>query len=406
MYILETDGDGDSGDFDDDMHIKHGPCFGIWHSFISAFGAAPSFSPPSRWPSRWLMLGYAFFTMVFVASYTANMTNFLISTKPPVSMKSMDEVIEQDKTACIWEGGTKKKMRQLFKEAQDKHLREDNDMMGSWEFDSKNESAECHALITADADAQYFIGSPVDGVKKHCNKQLVGEPLLPINVVWMINPNLPGVADALSWYISQLQAEVYTEKLRKDWFAAETCTDSEKDAAVDAAAKLALQEDEAEDGKCSEKADPNAPQSLGPAELAGLFIVMGFFVITTLIGLVVRKLCAKKGAADEEQIEDDNPMETVMEQVLEKRQAKEAKVGMEPEKGTSQEPVPSFCNELKNLVDRQQKLLELQQMTVDVGIIKVVQLSDKVSKSISSLELMGQGTGQEATMQLPKVPGE
>merc|ERR1719387_2363675 len=86
MYILETDGEGDSEDFADDMDVKHGPCFGVWHSLISAFGAAPSFSTPNTWLSRFLMLGYAFFTMVFVASYTANMTNFLVANKSPESI--------------------------------------------------------------------------------------------------------------------------------------------------------------------------------------------------------------------------------------------------------------------------------------------------------------------------------
>merc|ERR1719272_1455540 len=95
--------------------------------------------------------------------------------------------------------------------------------------------SECHALITAAADAKFIINSPnQDGVLEHCTKRGVGLPLFPINVVWMVNPRLLQVADALSFFISELQDTMELERLQAQFFGGAGCSALQKRIALDA----------------------------------------------------------------------------------------------------------------------------------------------------------------------------
>lgn len=179
------------------------------------------------------------------------------------------------------------------------------------EFDSSMAGSECHGLVTAQVDADYQIANS-DGMG--CDKKpIVEDPLLPINVVWMVNPRLLQVADSLSFFISQMHQQLVVQNLKKKHLISKKCTEEQKRIAVQA--RQQRNQQGKEEGRCLKggggkgssgsavKADDlgedgdEQQSSLGYKELAGLFLIMAFVIAVTCV-LYVRRLLQKRREAD------------------------------------------------------------------------------------------------------------
>eukprot|EP00662_Eupelagonemidae_sp_cell21_P026993 gene26993-38529_t len=74
-------------------------------TFLNIVGFADSFEWPSQPASRFIMAIWALMILIFIATYTANMTAFLVVQKEPVAdVTGVDDFIRQGRTACLPKG--------------------------------------------------------------------------------------------------------------------------------------------------------------------------------------------------------------------------------------------------------------------------------------------------------------
>lgn len=197
--------------------FKHNFLRSFWLAWSSTTGAN-SHTPSSRQGKIYSMF-WTFFTLVIVASYTANLASFLTSSDNSFRIESWDDLRDTDVKAC-----TKENTAYSAWLTENEPKIQQYKMAGSTnDFLSALYRGKCAAYVLPRATAQYITGSSTYCKDADSHFLEVGSPLDygNQNMAAMVRADMWGVADALSRTITELTddgtvASLYDEYIPTD----------------------------------------------------------------------------------------------------------------------------------------------------------------------------------------------
>jgi len=108
MYIVEAGSGNPDYELEDDIEFAPlryllGFCKGFYLSCMGLLTAGSAFTV-TKWPGRFITLGFSFFVYIAVASYAAKLIDFLVNTnRDPGRISSLSDLVQNGLSICLLE---------------------------------------------------------------------------------------------------------------------------------------------------------------------------------------------------------------------------------------------------------------------------------------------------------------
>jgi len=181
--------------------------FSVIDSFVQCFGGGVEIDPESTFPSKIVAVGFGFFVLISISSYTANLTSFLTARNTQSYITSMEYAVSSSKKICA-PNELRSMLKAKWKGAQfifgnDK---EGYDILAAVDKVT-NGKRTCDALLVE----KWVVESDKELLKAFCDKNLIttGVRALDLNVAFPVREEYSA---GISHYMKKLEQSGTTFK--------------------------------------------------------------------------------------------------------------------------------------------------------------------------------------------------
>jgi len=193
-----------------DKNIVSSGLTSLYHGLFGFFWSEPPTRPVTA-EGRVLLVGFGFFTLIMLSSYTASLASVLVSDDKTPEFQTLQEAIDSGARVCMWDSVLARASR-LYPGLVPLHVNMDSNKDG---FRMMNQGA-CQAIL---CDA-IFHAKQQEETTENCDKVLKGGPILDINCAWPVADWLVG---PMSMFITELVDKGVLDELKQTYSPRVVC---------------------------------------------------------------------------------------------------------------------------------------------------------------------------------------